>query len=255
MIKRYIPFTVLLALLCPLGTAGVYGQIAFSGAYQQNFDALGTDTSWLDGWSGVNIVPSPATPLTLGITTGSTTSGGLYNVGSTDDPDRALGSLAAGSVVPRFGAQFQNISGKDYTGIQLDGVMEQWRSGSSDLVNEVLTFEYSFDAQDIDDATATWLSLSSFDLGEKLTGSASAGAVDGNLSENQESLNGTISDAMWLDQGLFTVRWTDFNDTGNDGLYALDNFSLSGVTIVPEPSVWALVGVGLLALFTRPARR
>jgi len=255
MIKQHIPIKALLAALTLLGAGGAQAQLAFNGSYQQNFDVLGADTSWLDGWSGVNTAVSPSTPLTLGITTGTTTSGGIYNVGSAGSTDRALGSLAGGTVIPRFGVQFQNTSGAAFTDIQMSGVMEQWRSGSSATVNEALTFEYSFDAQDIDDSTATWHSLAGLDLWERLTDSTSGGAVDGNLLENQNLVSGTISDAMWLDQGLLTMRWTDFNDTGSDGLYALDNFSMTGISSVPEPSVWALVGIGLLALLTRPLRR
>lgn len=245
-----------LVLALALGSAGgLHAQIAFTGAYQQNFDVLGSDTSWLEGWNGVNAATSPGTPLTLGLSTGTSTSGGIYNVGASDSPDRAVGSLAAGSTVPRFGVQFQNTSGGTFTDVQLGGVMEQWRSGSSAVANERLTFEYSFDAQGIDDASATWHALGGLDLMERLTETTSASAVNGDLPENQNLLSGTIEDAMWLDQGLLTLRWSDFNDTGNDGMYALDNFSLSGISAVPEPSVYALAGLGLLALLSRPLRR
>jgi hypothetical protein len=255
MMKRNIPTTVLLAALSLMGSGSALGQVGFTGSYQQNFDILGTDTSWIQGWNGVNTAASPATPLTLGITTGTTTSGGLYNVGSAGDGDRALGSLAGGTVIPRFGVQFQNTSGAAFTDVQLGGVMEQWRSGTSATANEILTFEYSFDAQDIDDAAATWHSLSGMDLLERLTETTTGAAVNGNLPENQSLLSGTIEDAQWLDQGLLTLRWTDFNDTGSDGLYALDNFTLSGMSVVPEPSVYALAGLGLLALLCRPRLR
>jgi hypothetical protein len=102
----------------------------------------------------------------------------------------------------------------------------------------------------IDDAAATWHTLGGMDLWERLTETTSSSAVDGNLPENQNLLGGTISDAMWLDQGLLTLRWTDFNDTGNDGMYALDNFSMSGISAVPEPSVYALgtPGVGAVGI-------
>jgi hypothetical protein len=203
----------------------------------------------------VNTATSPSPALDLGISTGSSTSGGMYNVGASGETDRALGSLAAGSTVPRFGVQFQNTSGETFTDVQLGGVTEQWRSGRSATVNEVLTFEYSFDAQGIDDASATWHSLESIDLRERLTETTSSGAVDGNLPENQGAMGGAITDAAWHDQGLLTLRWTDINDTGNDGMYALDNFTMSGISAVPEPSVYALVGLGLLALLSRPLRR
>jgi hypothetical protein len=254
---RKIPFAAALAVATFVLSAapGAHAQIAFTGSYQQNFDILGTDTSWLPGWSGVNATGSPGTPLTLGITTGTTTSGGLYNVGSAGESDRAVGSLATGTVIPRFGVQFQNTSGTTFEGVQLGGVMEQWRSGSSATANEILTFEYSFNAQDIDDSLATWHTLAGMDLLERLTQTTTAAALNGNLPENQALLNGNIEDALWLDQGLLTLRWTDFNDTGSDGLYALDNFTLSGMSVVPEPSVYALAGLGLLALLCRPRRR
>jgi hypothetical protein len=254
--QRSLPFAAALAAVFAVsGPSGAQAQIAFTGSYQQNFDILGTGTSWIPGWSGVNGADSPSTPLALGITTGATTSGGLYNVGGAGDADRALGSLATGSVIPSFGVQFQNTSGTTYTGLQLGGVMEQWRSGTAATANEILTFEYSLDAQGIDDVAATWHSLTGMDLLERLTETTAGAAVDGNLSENQSLLSGTIDDAMWLDQGLLTLRWTDFNDGGSDGLYALDNFTLSGMSVVPEPSVYALAGVGLLALMCRPRRR
>lgn len=252
MIQPNIRIKACVAALTLCGVVGLEGQIAFTGSYQQDFDVLGADTSWLEGWNGVNVASSPAAPLTLGISTGSSTGGGLYNVGSSGSTDRALGSLAAGSTIPRFGVQFQNTSGETYTGIQLSGVMEQWRSGSSAAVNEVLAFEYSFDATGIDDASATWFGLGGMDMLERLTESASSTAVDGNLPENQNLMAGTIEDVMWLDQGVLTLRWTDLNDAGNDGMYALDNFSM---TAVPEPSVYALVGLGILGLLSRPLRR
>lgn len=255
MINPHGAFRAFVAALVLGSAGGLQAQIAFTGAYQQNFDVLGSDTSWLEGWNGVNTATSPGTPLTLGLSTGSSTSGGLYNVGASGGPDRALGSLAAGSTVPRFGVQFQNTSGGTFTDVQLGGVMEQWRSGSSADANERLTFEYSFDAQGIDDASANWQTLGGLDLVERLTETTSSSAVNGDLPENQNLLGGTIEDAMWVDQGLLTLRWSDFNDTGNDGMYALDNFTLSGVSAVPEPSVYVLAGLGLLALLSRPLRR
>jgi hypothetical protein len=93
------------------------------------------------------------------------------------------------------------------------------------------------------------------DLLERLTQTTSAAAVDGNLAENQGLLSGMIEGVQWADQGLLTLRWTDVNDVGSDGLYALDNFSLAGITAVPEPSIYALVGLGLLGLLSRPLRR
>jgi trimeric autotransporter adhesin len=229
--------------------AGAQAAISFNGSYSENFDSMGAaGTEYPSGWIGVNYRTSPATPLALGITTGTTTSGGLYNVGAAGDADRALGSLATGSVAPQFGVSFLNESGDVITGLQFSGVMEQWRRGADATVNESLQFEYSLDAIDIADPNATWQPFAAMNLTERLTESTSAGAVNGNDPENQIALTGLISDLGWLQNSSLTIRWTDIDHAGSDGLYALDNFTMSAV---PEPSTVALLGLGLLGILAR----
>jgi len=251
-----IRITLIGCLLVPLA-ATIHGQILFSGSYVQDFDGLGPDgTSWPSGWSGVRYAGSGATgaPLDLGITAGGTGTGGLYNVGLGQDPDRALGSLASGSTVPRFGAQFQNVAGLAFDGLTLSGVMEQWRSGSLPDITEILSFEYSFNASHIDDALAEWFPLSDFDLTEHLTATTSATAVNGNLPDNQAPLQATLGGISWDPDTVLTIRWSDVNDTGSDGMYALDNFRLDAVQTVPEPSVSLLLGLTALGALSRRLR-
>jgi hypothetical protein len=133
--------------------------------------------------------------------------------------------------------------------------MEQWRSGSSASVDEFLAFEYSLDAADLLDPTATWLPLSSFGLAEQLTGTTSAGAVDGNLAANQLRLEGALSGLNWAADEVLTFRWTDVNDSGSDGLYAVDDFSLASVSPVPEPSCLGAGAVGAALLIALMRRR
>jgi len=232
------------------------GQIAFTGNYGENFDVFGPAGTVLPaGWSAVRYAGSGTlgAELTPGVTTGTTTTGGIYNVGASGDADRALGVLATGTTVPRFGAQFVNSSGITITDLSLAAVMEQWRTGGSDAVNETVTFEYSLDATGVDDAAATWIALSGFDLVEKLTGSTSGGAVDGNHPDNQLAMAAGLSGINWASGDTLTLRWSDADVTGGDGLYALDNFTM--VTPVPEPSTFAMLGLGLLSFAAWHLRR
>ena len=61
-----------------------------------------------------------------------------------------------------------------------------------------------------------------------------------------------ISGASWAGGAALTIRWSDLDDAGSDGLYALDNFSM---TAVPEPSTFTLLGVGAIGLLARRFRR
>jgi trimeric autotransporter adhesin len=248
-------FTLILGTLVILAV-GAQAQIAFTGSYANDFDAMGpTGTTYDPGWAGVRWSGSgPAgEALTLGVTAGSATSGGVYNVGAGGDADRALGSLASGATVPRFGARFENATGDTITDLTLSGVMEQWRTGNNASIDETIAFEYSLDAAGIDDGAATWIAWPGMDLSEKLTASTSSGAVDGNLPENRADFVTTLNGLNWASGAALTIRWSDADVTGSDGLYALDNFS---VTTVPEPSTWALLAMGAVGCWGwRRARR
>ena len=128
-------------------------QVSFNGSYTENFDSLGpAGTGYPAGWSGVRYAGTGAIgPLTPGVTAGATNTGGLYNVGTAGDADRALGTLASGTTIPRFGLQLANNSGSTYDQITFSGVSEQWRTGNNATVNETASFEYSFNATDIND--------------------------------------------------------------------------------------------------------
>jgi hypothetical protein len=243
------------SILLTLGAAALtltsQAQISFSGSYSNNFDGLGpTGTTYDAGWSAVRTNDGAA--LTLSVSTGTSTAGGIYNVGTAGETDRALGSLASSTTVPRFGAQLQNVTGALITDLTLSGVMEQWRTGGSATTDEVITFEYSLNAADINDPVATWVAVAGLDLNERLTSSTSGGAVNGNLPENQLNLSTAISGINWSDDGVLTLRWSDHDHTGSDGMYAIDNLSVS---TVPEPSTWALLVLGALGLVGKRFRR
>jgi hypothetical protein len=112
--------------------------------YTESFDGMGAaGTNFINGWTAIRHAGtgSIGDVLPLVVTDGSANTGAIYNVGSTGADDRSFGSLASGTTVPRFGAVLQNNTGSGITAIELTGVMEQWRSGSSNTANEIYPFE------------------------------------------------------------------------------------------------------------------
>jgi|GEM_PF-582338 len=205
---------------------------AINTAKAENFDGItATGTSTVAGWSAVKASGTNAaavgSALTLTVYTASSNSGAAYNAGTAGAADRSLGSLASGTLVPRFGAGFQNNTGATVTSIDLSGVMEQWRTGSTATVNEKLNFEYSFNATSIADASATWLPLTDMDLNEKLTTTTTAAGIDGNLPANQTPVSGSINAITWANGATLYIRWTDTDDLGSDGIYTIDDFSIT----------------------------
>ncbi|WP_412468215.1 lamin tail domain-containing protein [Pedobacter sp. KLB.chiD] len=205
---------------------------ALNTAKSENFDGMtASGTSTVAGWSAVKAsgtnTAAVGSALTLAVYATSSNSGAAYNAGTAGAADRALGSLASASLIPRFGTAFQNNTGATVTSIDLSGVMEQWRTGSNATVNEKLNFEYSFNATSIADASATWQPLTGMDLNEKLTTTTAAAGVDGNLPANQTAISGSITAITWTNGSTLYIRWTDTDDLGSDGIYAIDDFSIT----------------------------
>ena len=195
--------------------------------YNENFDGMGAaGTTYLNGWSGARYAGTGAIgPLPLVVTDGSANSGAVYNVGTTGVDERALGTLGSGSTVPRIGAFFTNSTGSTISQVSLSGVMEQWRSGSTNTVTEICAFEYSTDATDL--LTGTWTPITSFDLVEKIIASTTAAALDGNLPDNQTAITAALIGIVWPTGTNLWIRWSDVNDLGSDGIYSIDNLSMT----------------------------
>jgi len=253
--KKLQVFIVLIPTLITLRTFG-QTPVSFTGSYLENFDSLGAGTVYPAGWTGVRYAGSGTLGATLDpvVTTGSSSGGGIYNVGASGDADRALGVVASGPTVPRFGLQLVNNSGSTIEQLSLSGISEQWRTGNNETANETVTFEYSLNAADLNDLGATFTAISTLDLFEIQTGSTAGGAIDGNDAANQGAISGVLAGLNWADGATLTIRWSDLDAAGNDGMFALDNFNVSAVA-VPEPSSVAMISLGALALIWRRFRR
>ena len=95
-----------------------FAQVAITkinNTYTQNFDGMGaTGTSLPANWSAIRASGTGTSGADLSpiADNGSANSGGVYNVGTTNSTERALGSLGSGSTVPAFGISFINIADK-----------------------------------------------------------------------------------------------------------------------------------------------
>ena len=207
-----------------------YGQITISALntpYTQNFDAMGaTGTTYPTDWTGIRAAGSGTANQVLNpvVTDGTSNSGAVFNIGTTSANDRALGSLASGTTIPAFGATFKNTSGGLISKISISGIMEQWRTGTDATTTENLTFSYSLDATSLN--TGVWTTVSGLNLVEKLITTTTSAAVDGNLAANKTSISSDISLA-WANNSNLWIKWTDANEAGSDGAYAIDDFSLT----------------------------
>ncbi|WBV61740.1 T9SS type A sorting domain-containing protein [Chryseobacterium camelliae] len=206
----------------------VFAQVSLTStsvAYTQNFDGMAATTVLPTGWnairaSGSGTVGQALTPV---VNDGTSNTGAVFNVGTANAADRALGTIASGSTVPAFGAQFVNNTGAAITSVNISFNHEQWRTGSNAVV-ETVTFFYSTDATALDNGT--WIPVTNLDLVEILTSNNANIAVDGNLTANKAAKSNIISGLNIANGGSLFIKWVDANETGSDGMYAVDDFSL-----------------------------
>jgi hypothetical protein len=213
--------------------------------YNENFDGMGASLiDYIPGWTAINAVDGAT--LTMGISNGAENSGNVYNVGTINTEERAFGTLADATTTPVLGAVFQNNTGGMVTKISIQARMEQWKESGNASVNEIVAFYYSLDATSLNDGA--WTAVTALNLNEKLTMATSNGAVNGNLFANYTNMSNIITGLNWTNGTNLWIKWVDTNDAGSNGMFAIDNFSLtindplsvkqnsiSGLNMYPNP--------------------
>ncbi|TRW14674.1 PEPxxWA-CTERM sorting domain-containing protein [Glacieibacterium frigidum] len=220
--------------------------------YTQNFNGLassGTGNVSAIGWLSAETGANANATYTAG--TGSSNTGDTFSFGT--NADRALGGLRSGNLIPLFGAQFTNNLGRTITAFDIAFTGELYRLGTANRGADTLAFQYSTDATSLTTGIYTGVAALNFTT-PNLTGTI--GVRNGNLAANQTALSASII-GLTLAQGqsLF-IRFVDTDVTGADDGLAIDDFSLSATTAVPEPATWALMiaGFGLVGLAKRRTR-
>jgi hypothetical protein len=215
--------------------------------YTQNFDGLpNTGGPFAGGSNGpleLNAAPfafglagwyiqkttGSLTDISLAFGTGSSNIGQVYSFGAAATTERALGSLASASKVPRMGALITNNTGitLDKFTITFDG--EQWRHGTGNTP-EVLTFSYKTGATAINDATGFTASASLNFTGLVSTPPVNV-SLDGNAAGNRTAgITATITGLTWTNGQVLAIRWDDTDDGGSDDGLAIDNFQFSATS-------------------------
>jgi hypothetical protein len=205
---------------------------------------MGLLTDFIPGWTAINTVNG--TTLAMGLTNGEEIPGNAYNVGTTGIEERAFGTLADATKIPALGAVFQNNTGGMVSKLSIQVRMEQWKESGNASVNETVAFYYSLDATNLNNGT--WTAVTALNLNEKLTSANSNVAVNGNLLANYTIMSNIITGLNWTNGANLWIKWVDANDAGSDGMYAIDNFSLTindplsvqqnsiaGLNIYPNP--------------------
>jgi hypothetical protein len=249
-ITRFAAPVAVCALALVAGSASA--AISLPGTtYTQDFNGLassGINQSTLPaGWDIVESGGGQRDNDAYSADTGSSNTGDTYSYGAAGSSDRALGSLASGSLETRFGGFFANDTGGVITAITLDYFGEQWRRGTTAL--DTLNFQYSLDATSA--ANGTWEDFNALDF-NSIINTGTARALNGNAAANRVAINGTIPGLSIGAGQVFGIRWVDTDSSGSDDGMAIDDLTMTLTTAipaaVPEPASWAMMlgGFGLV---------
>jgi hypothetical protein len=242
-------------------SSAAYGQILYNGGtYSQAFNGLassGNNNVWandstVSGWYAGQTNTPPGTFDNFYSANAGNSTRALFSYGSAP-ADRALGvranAIGGGPVFMAVGAFFENNTGSTLGQFTVTYDGEQWNSTGA--VARDLAFEYSFNALSVNDAGATWTSVSALNFTSPvLTG---VGAIDGNTVGLVPNITATVP-VTWTVGSDLWIRWRLTTAGTNQGL-AIDNVNFSALPI-PEPSTaMMLVGGISMAFWMRRFRR
>ena len=214
-------------------------------AYTQDFNSLAsTPNGGTKTWTNDSTIPGWFSSTTsYRVSSGSNTVVGLLSNGSVNDTDRALGSKPASSTgTIRYGAQFQNKTGRNIAQLQITFTGEQWADDNA--ATQKLEFFFGASATSVDSGGYTLIN----DLSFSSLRNDGSGPLDGNAQPNRQKKSYTIETSIPRN-AIFWIRWQDSDDQGLDHGLAIDDLSLVlglNPLPLPEPSILGLGCIGAM---------
>jgi len=231
--KKLVTILFLWGILSPDSGIAQISITSSSFTYSQDFNTLsnsGTSSTLPSGW--VMNETGTGADVTYAAGTGSGNTGNTYSFGASGNSERALGGLRSGSVVPSWGVSFTNNSGSTLIAMSISFIGEQWRIGVTNRnAADKIDFQYSLDATNL--STGTWVDVNSLDFSSPIV-NGTTGALDGNASANRTTLTGSISGVQLPNNGTIWLRWSDADIVSSDDGLAIDDFTISSVTLPIE---------------------
>ena len=197
----------------------------------QNFDSLGTGTSWTDNstLSGWYLLRNGVAVTALSSGTGSNNTGAIYNFSNTtNSSDRALGSIGSNTTGNiNYGVNITNTTGFTVSTVSITYTGEQYRdAGNISTVAQSLTFDYSTNATNLTTASGAWTTVPALTFSTP-TYTITAGVLDGNATSNRVvGITSTITGLSIPNGSNIWLRWTDLNNSNNDAAVAIDDVSI-----------------------------
>lgn len=239
------------------------GALSFTGpALSENFDGLpaanvagafsatiGVQNAVpsLPEWFATKIAGTGTAATALTANDGASNSGAMFSYAAAASPaDRALGTLASGSNTFAFGTEIVNNTGGVLTDVTITFDREQYRSSTT--TQNVLNFAYALSGGAV--TSSNYLSdagATAFASGN-VVGDPAVAANGALVPPTTAAVSFTISGLSWAPGQSLFIRWSDFNDVGNDAGLAIDNFTFNAV---PTPGSLALLGLGGLVASRR----
>lgn len=230
--KRYLIFAVAVCVSVAVSAASAQKSFSIGSPSTENFDSLGTgsvvlvNNTTIQGVYATRTTGNVPAGNTAPAYNGSTSTGQIYNMGSTGSADRALGTVSTTASGTNFlGVRLVNSGATTIGSITVQYTGETWRQGNG--AAETLTFEYQTGATVTDLTTGTWTPVAALNYTNP-NNPPGQGPLDGNLALNRTVVSATFAVAIPAGTEIM-LRWSDIVDSAQPDGLAIDDLTVTAI--------------------------